>query len=328
MGIVVRSSNGVSAGNETVRGDELRGALAGPRPLEGAGRMGIAVVVAAALVLATSEMAIDLFAKPFAETLPELLFLFSTSFVMSIAILLVAVWTRHRHPEPGRAQYIRVFAAVGLATVLWALFAWLLTNGALLTSDDPRWTAGRLLMDYAAGLIQVGAYTLVITAAWLYTRTESDHAAAMARCAIDSARMDEQTAQARLQMLEAQIEPHFLFNTLAHVKRLYDTDRENGARMLDNLKAYLAVALPQMRATDSTLGARSSMLVRTSRSSRFAWAGGSPSGSTSPSRCARRACRRSCWSRSSRTRSSTAFRRSRKAGASTSMPTSRPGSCA
>ena len=28
---------------------------------------------------------------------------------------------------------------------------------------------------------------------------------------------------ARLQMLEAQIEPHFLFNTLANVRRLYDT---------------------------------------------------------------------------------------------------------
>jgi LytS/YehU family sensor histidine kinase len=66
--------------------------------------------------------------------------------------------------------------------------------------------------------------------------------------------MDEQTAQARLQMLEAQIEPHFLFNTLAHVTRLYETDHVAGARMLGNLKSYLAVALPQMRATDSTLG--------------------------------------------------------------------------
>ena len=66
--------------------------------------------------------------------------------------------------------------------------------------------------------------------------------------------MDEQTAEARLQMLEAQIEPHFLFNTLAHVKRLYETDRAAGASMLHNLEAYLAVALPQMRATDSTLG--------------------------------------------------------------------------
>jgi LytS/YehU family sensor histidine kinase len=38
------------------------------------------------------------------------------------------------------------------------------------------------------------------------------------------------------------------------VKRLYDTDAESGARMMRNLKDYLAVALPQMRATESTLG--------------------------------------------------------------------------
>jgi LytS/YehU family sensor histidine kinase len=37
------------------------------------------------------------------------------------------------------------------------------------------------------------------------------------------------------------------------VKRLYDTDRASGARMLRNLKDYLAVALPQMRETRTTL---------------------------------------------------------------------------
>ena len=54
-------------------------------------------------------------------------------------------------------------------------------------------------------------------------------------------------------MLEAQIEPHFLFNTLAHVRRLYETDPAAGARMLHNLAGYLASALPQMR-TAATLG--------------------------------------------------------------------------
>ena len=61
-------------------------------------------------------------------------------------------------------------------------------------------------------------------------------------------------AEARLQMLQAQIEPHFLFNTLAHVKRLYRIDPAAGGAMLDNLMHYLAVALPRMRDADSTLG--------------------------------------------------------------------------
>jgi sensor histidine kinase YesM len=64
----------------------------------------------------------------------------------------------------------------------------------------------------------------------------------------------EQMDEARLLMLQAQIEPHFLFNTLATVRRLYQTDAAAAESMLDNLMRYLAVALPQMRANDSTLG--------------------------------------------------------------------------
>jgi len=131
--------------------------------------------------------------------------------------------------------------------VLWVLTA----EGPMF---GPKWKLDEFFIGVGTTTLQFAIYGLVITAAWLYTRTESEHDAAIAQCAVESVRMDEQTAEARLQMLEAQIEPHFLFNTLAHVKRLYETDRGDGARMLDNLKAYLAVALPQMRAADSTLG--------------------------------------------------------------------------
>jgi sensor histidine kinase YesM len=54
-------------------------------------------------------------------------------------------------------------------------------------------------------------------------------------------------------VLQAQIEPHFLFNTLANVRRLYEADREAGHAMLDNLMRYFEVALPQMRCDASTL---------------------------------------------------------------------------
>jgi LytS/YehU family sensor histidine kinase len=167
-------------------------------------------------------------------------------------ILLAGVWARHRYPVHGRARYVGAFLAVTFATALAILAALLWgTEGTL---DIGRLGLGKVLAYFAIYMVQNAVVALVITAAWLYTRTEAEHAAAIAQCAIDSARMDEQTAEARLQMLEAQIEPHFLFNTLAHVKRLYETDPEGGVWMLANLKAYLAVALPQMRATDSTLG--------------------------------------------------------------------------
>jgi two-component sensor histidine kinase len=54
-------------------------------------------------------------------------------------------------------------------------------------------------------------------------------------------------AEARLTVLQAQIEPHFLFNTLAVVRRLCEQDPEQGRRMLDSLLRYVQAALPAMR---------------------------------------------------------------------------------
>jgi len=62
-----------------------------------------------------------------------------------------------------------------------------------------------------------------------------------------------QQTEAQLSALNAQIEPHFLFNTLANVKRLYETRPERGRDMLVALIAYLRAALPGMRRHESTL---------------------------------------------------------------------------
>jgi signal transduction histidine kinase len=64
----------------------------------------------------------------------------------------------------------------------------------------------------------------------------------------------ERTAlQARLSALQAQVEPHFLYNTLANLKHLVRTDPEAAQLMLDHLVAYLQNALPDMRSVSSTL---------------------------------------------------------------------------
>jgi signal transduction histidine kinase len=62
-----------------------------------------------------------------------------------------------------------------------------------------------------------------------------------------------QQTEAQLSALTAQIEPHFLFNTLANVKRLYETQPERGRDMLVALIAYLRAALPGMRRHESAL---------------------------------------------------------------------------
>ena len=77
--------------------------------------------------------------------------------------------------------------------------------------------------------------------------------AEMRRAELDRLGLDREMAAARLQVLQAQIEPHFLFNTLANVRRLYQTSASGGRDMLDNLMRYLEVALPRMRDDHSTL---------------------------------------------------------------------------
>ncbi len=63
----------------------------------------------------------------------------------------------------------------------------------------------------------------------------------------------KQAAEAQLRLLQAQIEPHFLLNTLANVRSLVKRDADRARDMLDHLSDYLHVALPRMRQSHSTL---------------------------------------------------------------------------
>src|SRR6218665_422494 len=71
-----------------------------------------------------------------------------------------------------------------------------------------------------------------------------------------------QATEARLQLLQAQIEPHFLFNTLANVQSLIDYDAARAKQMLEAFTDYLRASLGQLRAGDSSLGAELEMAQR------------------------------------------------------------------
>jgi len=85
-------------------------------------------------------------------------------------------------------------------------------------------------------------------------RREVRSVRAMRDAESDRATFEREMVEARLQVLQAQIEPHFLFNTLANVRRLYEKDHRGGRTMLENLMRYLEAALPRMRDSISTLG--------------------------------------------------------------------------
>jgi signal transduction histidine kinase len=61
-------------------------------------------------------------------------------------------------------------------------------------------------------------------------------------------------AEQRLALLQAQIEPHFLFNMLGNVRRLYRTRPEAGAEAIATLMRYLRTAMPQVRSASGTVG--------------------------------------------------------------------------
>jgi len=65
---------------------------------------------------------------------------------------------------------------------------------------------------------------------------------------------ERRATEAQLQLLQGQMEPHFMFNTLATVLSLMDVDAPKARQMLEAFIAYLRTSLGRMRAGDSTLG--------------------------------------------------------------------------
>jgi hypothetical protein len=66
--------------------------------------------------------------------------------------------------------------------------------------------------------------------------------------------ISRQITEARLQALQAQVEPHFLYNTLANVQALTEVDAKAANKMVGHLIAYLRASLPKMRESTSTVG--------------------------------------------------------------------------
>jgi two-component sensor histidine kinase len=72
-----------------------------------------------------------------------------------------------------------------------------------------------------------------------------------ARAAVQALARDE--AEQMLQLLQAQLEPHFLFNTLANLRALYRTSPATAAQATERLLQYVRAALPRVRDERATL---------------------------------------------------------------------------
>ncbi|MBW1705589.1 MAG: histidine kinase [Deltaproteobacteria bacterium] len=72
--------------------------------------------------------------------------------------------------------------------------------------------------------------------------------------------IEKKAAETHLRLLQAQIEPHFLFNTLSNILSLLETDLEKGKSMLVDLNHYLRTTLSKARADITTLGQEMEMI--------------------------------------------------------------------
>jgi len=137
------------------------------------------------------------------------------------------------------AMLITLGALVGEALVMLRLS--LLSNISVV---------GILLSRVARWLVVAG----LVGFFFVFQRRAAEAAARAHESELRRIRLDQQMTNARLQSLRAQIEPHFLFNTLANIQRLYRTEPVRGRDMLANFIRYLRVALPQMRHDETTVG--------------------------------------------------------------------------
>lgn len=70
-----------------------------------------------------------------------------------------------------------------------------------------------------------------------------------------------QAIASQLRILQSQIEPHFLFNTLANVRYRYRTSVEVGEEMMDSLIIYLRSAMESLRSEVSTVEKEMNLLL-------------------------------------------------------------------
>ena len=127
-----------------------------------------------------------------------------------------------------------------------ALAAWLLGMPAhpVLATESSH-AASILLFSVLAGL----------TASWFFWN-RGKLAFLQAQAEAEKARVagiERQAMQAQLQMLQAQVEPHMLFNTLANLQGLIATDPPRAQLLLEQLIDYLRATLKSSRAAATTL---------------------------------------------------------------------------
>ena len=132
------------------------------------------------------------------------------------------------------------------------------TAGFALATALAGWSLAEVLDHHRDGLLMSAATALIfgVLGTWHF-RNQDQILTARREAEVERARRIEQenlAARTQLALLQAQIEPHFLFNTLSNVVGLIDTEPAAARRMLIDLTALLRTSLARTRRSDFALG--------------------------------------------------------------------------
>jgi signal transduction histidine kinase len=172
--------------------------------------------------------------------------------MLAIAAALLLVFTAARVWQiPGVPRWVGQVLAVALAAPLATLLAYMPTVGGDLA----------MLFNHEGLLLGVFSitWTVLIVAPLLVLGSlyrERDAQARNQALAFELERsvLERQAVDAKLKLLQAQIEPHFLFNTLANVQQLVESGSVRAGPVLNSLIAYLRAAMPKLHDEQQTLG--------------------------------------------------------------------------
>jgi sensor histidine kinase YesM len=101
----------------------------------------------------------------------------------------------------------------------------------------------------------------ILSSIFFWREREARAQAALEREQLRAERIEREATLANLRALQAQIEPHFLFNTLANVTSLVDRDPATAKRMLESFIRFLRASLAATRMETTTLGAEAELIA-------------------------------------------------------------------
>ena len=194
-------------------------------------------------VTATCALAAGVVVRFFINTYLDLLVTALCVGYTSMLLFTVASNLRTRLPREA-AQLLAIVAGSVLGTIL----AGVVKGRDIATMFSERLVGVAISMGLGLG------FGCVVVATVILREKHARDAARIARAEAERHQLEKNILEARLQLMQAQVEPHFLFNTLANVQHLVETDPPSASRMLESLIQYLRAALPQMREAATHLG--------------------------------------------------------------------------